>query len=220
VQYLYHKNSGVEYLKLKGDEHRYIFKVRRHQEGEVVTLRNLKDNNIYYYKVVSSNRKEADLILESKEELIVEAKRRLHIGWCMIEPKNIERTLPTLNEIGVSSITFIYCKRSQRVFRLDFRRLKKILLNSSQQCGRSKLMELNLIDSLEEFIEKYPYAKGLHFSDKKVTNPQNIEDIVVGCEGGFTDSELKLFTDIVGFDTALILKSQSAVSALASKILI
>ncbi len=219
MQYLYHKNSGSLNLTLKGDEHRYIFKVRREREGNIITLRNLEDNTIYYYKIVSITKKEANLILENSKELIVEAKKKLHIGWCIIEPKNIEKVLPTLNEIGVDSISFIYCKRSQKSFKIDLKRLNKILLNSSQQSGRSKLMRLEILDSLEEFKKLYPDAKILNFSKNRVDNTQ-IDSIVIGCEGGFTDSEIKLFNSVVGFNTPLILKSESSVVAVASKVLI
>jgi len=221
VQYLYHKDSANPTLQLKGDEHRYIFKVRRHRKGEVIPLRNLKDNNIYLYKIVYLDKKEAHLILEESKELIVKAKKRLHIGWCIIEPKNIEKVLPILNEIGVASISFIYCQRSQKSFKLDFRRLEKILLNSSQQCGRSEIMKLEVFDNLDKFLEIYPNAKALNFSENRLSNIKDIYSIVIGCEGGFSNNEMKLFdnSSIVGLDTPLILKSESAVCAIASNIL-
>ena len=221
MQYLYHKDSANPTLQLKGDEHRYIFKVRRHRKGEVIPLRNLKDNNIYLYKIVYLDKKEAHLILEESKELIVKAKKRLHIGWCIIEPKNIEKVLPTLNEIGVASISFIYCQRSQKSFKLDFRRLEKILLNSSQQCGRSEIMKLEVFDNLDKFLEIYPNAKALNFSENRLSNIKDIYSIVIGCEGGFSNNEMKLFdnSSIVGLDTPLILKSESAVCAIASNIL-
>ena len=221
MQYLYHKDSATPTLQLKGDEHRYIFKVRRHRKGEIIALRNLKDNNIYLYKIASLDKKEAILVLEESRELIVKAKKRLHIGWCIIEPKNIEKVLPTLNEMGVASISFIYCQRSQKSFKLDFRRLEKILLNSSQQCGRSEIMRLEVVDSLDKFLEIYPNAKALNFSENRLSDIGDIDSIVIGCEGGFSENEMTLFEDnsIFGLDTPLILKSESAVCAIASKIL-
>jgi hypothetical protein len=50
VQYLFHKEAGASSLILKGDEHRYIFKVRRHREGETIALRNLEDDSIRNFK--------------------------------------------------------------------------------------------------------------------------------------------------------------------------
>jgi len=221
MQYLHHKEAGESTLLLKGDEHRYIFKVRRHREGEVIALRNLEDDNLYSYEINSLDKKEASLFLKKSESLILRAKRKLHIGWCIIDPKSIERVLPTLNEIGVERISFIICGRSQKNFRVDIKRLARIILNSSQQCGRSEIMKLELIDSLEKFLEQNPNAIALNFSDRFLDGDSNIETIVVGCEGGFTEEEMALFeNNIIGLDSPLILKSESAVCAVASKILL
>jgi len=222
VQYLQHNEAGISSLILNGDNHRYIFKVRRHKEGELITLRNLQDNYIYFYRINYLDKKQAHLELEKSELLIVKAKKSLHIAWCIIDPKSIEKVLPTLNEMGLDKITFIYCKRSQKSFKIDFKRLNKILLNSSQQSGRSKLMKLETTNSLEDFLKKYPKTVMLNFSEHNINNNSNIETIVVGCEGGFTNEEISLFDseNIIGLDTPLILKSESAVCAVASKVLL
>ncbi len=222
MQYLFHPLASETTLELRGDEHRYLFKVRRHREGEEIALRNLKDNLIYLYTISSLDKKQALLTLNSSKVLEVKAKKSLHIAWCIIDPKSIEKILPTLNEIGVEKISFIYCKRSQKSFKLDFRRLEKILLNSSQQCGRSQLMKLDMIDSLEEFLKAYPQTVMLNFSENILTKQSSIDTIIIGCEGGFTDEEIELFEPqkIMGLDTSLILKSESAVCAVGAKLLL
>ena len=45
--YLYHKEAGQPQLTLVGDEHRYIFKVRRHKVEDVLYLRNLEDGLLH-----------------------------------------------------------------------------------------------------------------------------------------------------------------------------
>jgi 16S rRNA (uracil1498-N3)-methyltransferase len=222
VQYLYHEAAGSPQLTLQGEMHRYIFKVRRHKAEEQLFLRNLKDSLLYRYTIVSIDRRSAVLVLQESLELEIRASRPLHIGWCMIDPKSIEKVLPSLNEMGVEKITFIYCKRSQKSFKPDFKRWEKILLNSSQQSGRSVMMKLATADSLEAFLTQYPQSKMLHFSEANFVSSQTIETIVVGCEGGFHKTETALFSPehIVGFDTPLILKSESAVCAVASQVLL
>jgi len=222
VQYLHHNDAGSSSLLLKGDEHRYLFKVRRHREGEVIALRNLVDEKIYLYKITSLDKKEAHLLLENSKTLQVVAKKKLHIAWCVIDPKSVEKVLPTLNEMGVDSITFIYCDRSQKSFKPDFKRLEKILLNSSQQSGRSSLMQLSMDKELNSFLETHKDAVMLNFSKQTLNEGSNIGTFVVGCEGGFTANEVALFKseNIMGLDTPLILKSESAVCAIASKLLL
>lgn len=222
MQYLFHKQSSESNLTLTGDEHRYLFKVRRHKEGEEIALRNLKDEKIYIYKIISLTKKEAILQLQGVKELPIKADKSLHIAWCIIDPKSVEKMLPTLNEMGVEKITFIYCSRSQKSFKLDFKRLEKIILNSSQQCGRSSLMRLSIENSLEKFLELNPQTVMLNFSDIFVERESQIDTILIGCEGGFTQEEVSLFEQkkIMGLKTPLILKSESAVCAVGAKILI
>lgn len=222
MQYLQHSEAGASTLILQGDAHRYIFKVRRHREGEVIALRNLVDDSIYFYKITSLDKKEAHLLLEKSEILTIQAKRKLHIAWCVIDPKSVEKVLPSLNEMGIDSITFIYCERSQKSFKPDFKRLEKILLNSSQQSGRSSLMTLSLGTDLQSFLEEHSDAVMLNFSEHILHEKVDAQTFVVGCEGGFTSDEMALFDseNVVGLDTPLILKSESAVCAVASKILL
>ena len=222
MQYLYYKEASSPSLQMSGDEHKYIFKVRRSRVGDIIDLRNLVDDMLYSYRVIEIDKKSALLHLIAKRELVIKAKRSLHIGWCKIDPKSIEKILPTLNEIGVEKITIIDCQRSQHNFRIDFARLKKILLNSSQQCGRSSMMILEQSPSLDRFVENHPQSYMLNFSKNIIESHSHIDTIIVGAEGGFTDTETALVGSdrTIALDTPLILKSESAVAAIASKIVL
>jgi 16S rRNA (uracil1498-N3)-methyltransferase len=223
MQYLYHEKAAHSSIVLSGDAHRYIFKVRRHKLGDIIALRDIESEDVYLHKIVSIDKKEAYLELKERQTISIGAKKELHIGWCVVEAKNIEKVLPILNEAGVSKITFIQCRRSQQNFKLDLERLERILLSSSQQCGRSQMMKLSEMGSLKDFIIAYPQSFMLNFSQNNIeAYKENIDTIVVGCEGGFTGDECAFFDEqkVVGFDTPLILKSESAVCAVASKILL
>lgn len=220
--YLYHKEAGKVQLTLTGDEHRYIFKVRRHKAEDILHLRNLEDGLLHTYVISHLDKRSVILALQESKKLEIKAKQTLHIGWCVIDPKNIEKVLPSLNEMGVDKITFIYCKRSQKSFNPDFKRLEKILLNSSQQSGRSEMMKLEMADTMQDFLEKNPESKMLNFSENNLATNSTFDTIVIGCEGGFHEDEVALFKNenIVGFDTPLVLKSESAAGAVASKVLL
>ena len=217
--YLYNKKAGKPQLTLSGDDHRYIFKVRRHKVDDVLHLRNLDDGLLHTYSVSHIDKRSVILDLKESQTLEVKAKQSLHIGWCVIDPKSIEKVLPSLNEMGVEKITFIYCKRSQKSFKPDFKRLEKILLNSSQQSGRSEMMKLEMADTLEDFLKENPQSKMLNFSENNFISDSIFETIVIGCEGGFHEDEVALFSveSIIGFDTPLVLKSESAACAVSSQ---
>ena len=223
MQYLHHPDAGASGLTLEGDAHRYLFKVRRHRAGELVYLRTGYDDILYRYRITKLDKKTAYLVLEEQHILPIASKNILHIGWCQIDPKNIEKVLPMLNEMGVASITFFPCARSQQNFKADFSRMEKILLNSSQQCGRSQRMVLEMAESLETFLASNPEASLLHFS--KQTLPcamQTPLTIIIGAEGGMTENEVALFAPekIVGLGTPMILRSESAAVAVAGRVLL
>ena len=222
MQFLYHKDAGLEILEIDGESYKYLFRVRRFKVGDIIELRNLQDSKLYSYKITSINKKSAILNLIFGEEKKIKPSKNLTIGWCIIDPKTVEKSLPSLNEIGVFKIVFIKCAYSQANFKINIDRLKKIAINSSQQCGRSSLIEFEFAKSLEDFLSKYPDSYLLNFSQNYYSDTLDISSIVVGCEGGLSQDEIALFEDkkIVGLRGNLILKSETAVTAIASKILL
>ena len=97
MQYTYHKDSGSQKIEIEAEVHKYLFKVRRHDINENLYFRNLEDNNIYSYKVQNIDRRKTILFLENSEEKIIEPKKELHIGWCKVDPKSIEKVIASLN---------------------------------------------------------------------------------------------------------------------------
>ncbi len=221
--FLYSDEAGKERLKLRGEEHKYLAKVRRHKMGDTVSLRNPQDSKtLYRYTIEAISARDLILTLQSQEEEEVKPTRRLHLGWCMIDPKSIEKVLPSLNELGVGKISFIYCARSQKNFKPDFKRFNRILKASNQQCGRSDFMEFALFDTLKSFLATYPDVKVFDFCENVLRNESGFRDVLIGCEGGFSKEEKELLAskEVFRLDTPLVLRSESAACAVAAKILL
>jgi len=223
MQFTYHDECGCDSLIIKDDTYKYLIKARRHKIDDEIYFRNLKDNLIYLYKIVLIDRKSTTLQLVSSEEKIVENNKNLHLAWCMVDPKTVEKHLASLNELGVNKITFVYCEYSQKNFKMNFDKLEKILINSSSQCGRSSIIELDTCTSLDEFLNENKNAYFLDFSPINIESKKaHIETLVIGCEGGFSNDERGIFNknNIVGFNSSLILRSETAIISACSKIII
>ena len=224
MQFVYDENAGSGQLSIEGESFKHIFKARRHKSDKSLFFRNLKDENIYEYKTVSIDRKKALLALHGMQKKSIVPKNFLHIGWCVVDPKTIEKVLPLLNEMGVGKITFIYCDYSQKSFSPNIERLKKILINSSSQCGRSNIIELDTVEDMNSFLKMYPESFFLDFSQKYLNDidKKEIATVVIGCEGGFSENEREKFDreKVFGFDSDLILKSETALLGVASKVLL
>ena len=84
------------------------------------------------------------------------------------------------------------------------------------------MMKLEVAENLEQFLASYPQSKMLNFSKTNFIGNSVIDTIVIGCEGGFHEEEVALFDEenLIGFDTPLVLKSESAACAVSAKLLL
>jgi 16S rRNA (uracil1498-N3)-methyltransferase len=222
MQFVYVKEAGVSKLNLCAKEFAHIFKVRRVKSQSSLMLRNLQDDKIYTYKIQEIGKKEAFLELENVQLLEIKPEKFLHLGWSIIDPKSVEKSIAMLNEIGVSKITFLYADYSQKHFKIDTQRLERILINSCEQCGRSNLIQLNFLKNVDEFVELYPDCAVIDFSNSLLHSGCEENIFLIGPEGGFSQREKKLFQkcQVYGLSTKMILRSESATIGVSSKMLL
>ncbi|MDQ7060300.1 MAG: RsmE family RNA methyltransferase [Sulfurimonas sp.] len=177
---------------------------------------------MFEYEIIDIQNRNMELKRISSTHQVVASQKELHIGWCLIDAKSIEKILPSLSEIGVSKISFISCERSQKNFKLDTKRFNRILEASMQQCGRSTYIEFDTYKDIRAFIKEFPQTKVFDFTDKTLDEYTDIKTVLIGCEGGFSQNERALLKeqDIFRLNTPMILRSESAVMAVASKVLL
>ncbi|MDX4027136.1 16S rRNA (uracil(1498)-N(3))-methyltransferase [Aliarcobacter skirrowii] len=223
MQFVYDKFSKNEILEIVDENYNYIIKARRHKIDDEIYFRNLEDDFIYLYKIVEINKKSATLTLVNSEKKVIENSRKLHLVWCVVDPKTVEKSISSLNEIGVDKITFVYSDFSQKNFKINIEKLNKILINSSSQCGRSSIIKLEISKTLDSFLTQNPKSYILDFSNNFIDDKKDeIDTLVIGCEGGFSKREKGNFNKdfVVGFNSNLILRSETAIVSATSKILL
>lgn len=222
MKFLLHDGVGADELSVSGDDYKYLIKVRRHKAGDLIAFRSRERlSEEYRYRLERTDGRNAYFSLQTHRNAVCEREHRLHIGWCLVDPKTIEKTLPMLSELGVSKITFIHCRRSQQNFRLDFERYRRIMESSIMQCGRTSLIELSESPNVSTFLKEHSDAVVLDFGGETLTSDEPIETVVIGCEGGFDEGERKGFADhrIRLFPSPMILRSETAAVAIASYLL-
>lgn len=217
MQFLYHAEAGKESLKLKGEEFTHL-KARRVKENDELALRNLEDDFIYHYKISNLQRNSCVLDFLNKT-LKPSPKSALNLALAVIDVKILEKTLPFLNELGVANLHLVFTEFSQRNFKLDFKRLDKIIISSCEQCGRSHKMQIQNYKNVQEFNQVFPNAILIDFEGEYKEFDKN-KVYFIGPEGGFSQKEKQLFKEKIRLKSPNILKSQSAIIAVASKILL
>lgn len=223
MQFIYDKNAKNELLKIEDENYNYIVKARRHKLDDILDFRNLEDDFLYSYKISQIDKKSLFLNLLKKEEKIIKNSKKIHLAWCVVDPKTIYENISSLNELGVDKITFVYSDFSQKNFKINFEKLEKILINSSSQCGRSSIIKLDIYKNIDTFIKDNPDTYFLDFSQTSIDSKVlDIKTLMIGTEGGFSKRERELFNKnfVVGFSSNLILKSQTAIISATSKIIL
>jgi 16S rRNA (uracil1498-N3)-methyltransferase len=221
--YIFDDDAGKETLHVRGDLYKYLVKVRRHVEGDEISFRSREDvKTLHKYRVIHVEPRSLELSLISSNIEEVKSRKTLHVAWCVIDSKSIEKILPSLCEIGVQRISFVTCDRSQKNFKIDLKRFERIIEASMQQSGRSSFLEFDMYKNIKDFIEEFPETKVFDFCDNILSDSSDFESVLIGCEGGFSPNEKALLSSLEVFrlDTPMILRSQSAVMAVASRILL
>jgi len=219
----YDERSGAQTLKIEGDTFRHLFLSRRSKEDEVFLFRNLIDGVLYEYRVQAIGKKDAILTLNGQCSDADTDFVGCEIAWCVVDPKTIEKTLPMLNEVGVSKIYFIYSDRSQKNFKIDTDRLNRILISSCCQCGRTALMKTVTYKNLDEFCDMNIPFFAFDFGGEGIGSVRN-GTFLIGPEGGFSERERELIKKraqkILSFGAPNVLKSETAAVAAATLALI
>lgn len=222
MQFIFGSFAGKKSISISTKEYGHIFKVRRVKLGDRLCFRNLDDDFLYTYQIEEISKKEASLKLIASENKAVLPHKELHIAWCIVDPKIIEKYLAMLNEMGVTSLGLIYADFSQKNYKIDRERIQRILLNSSQQCGRSNLLHVEYFNSIHEYITAYPDTAVIDFCDKYLECGTEHKRFLVGPEGGFSKNERDLLAknESYGLKPFSILRSESAVLGVCAKLIL
>lgn len=219
MQFIFHPQAGNNTIELQGEQYIHLYKSRRTKQFQTLNIRNLADDYLYTYNQGLVTRSNAILHLEKMIFLPNKPRQNTHIILSVIHSKSIQKMLPFLNELGVDQLSLFYADFSQQNEKMDDKKMQAILINSSQQCGRSNILKIHYLKNLQEVLELYPQINVFDFGGKAI--PSKISHpILVGPEGGFSTKEKEILKSFPLYSTQenIILKSESACIFIASKL--
>jgi 16S rRNA (uracil1498-N3)-methyltransferase len=106
-------------------------------------------------------------------------------------------------ELGVRHFVPLLCDRTEKTG-FDEDRAKKIVIEATEQCGRSDIPRIRepitpekAIEELQEKAELYIAEQGSPIEVRNIKNETGKDSIgvLIGPEGGWTEEEKQLFTD-------------------------
>ena len=179
--------------------HQWNRVLRFRANQEVVLFDGQKTDRLY--KIDEITDKEAHLVLVT--ELIPKTpKKDIYLLWSLLKKDKNDWVLQKCTELGVSHFIPILADRSEKTgFKLD--RAKKIVIEASEQCGRSDIPNVRepilISTALEELgdridlcvAEKNAEQSSQLTADSK--QPKDAVGIFVGPDGCWSDSEKQLF---------------------------
>ena len=195
--------------------------VFRYGEGSEVIL---FDGSGFEYKVSLEKleNKEAEVNIISKKEGIV-SKNKITLYQSIIKKDKMEWVAEKATELGVSKIVPIVSERSEKKD-LNLDRIRKIVIEASEQCGRADVPEVEQIMNFESGIMNYVGqgiafdSSGSVFHNSYFINHNSLS-FFVGPEGGWSESEIELFKSnnvkIFSLGSLTLRAETAAITALA-----
>ena len=188
-----------ENINLETEQSHYLKNVMRCKINEKILV---FDNNSgeYTAEIVSIHKRSIDI------EILEKTKPRCIPGdvWLIFCPLKKTRTdflIEKSTEMGLRKFLPTFSNKTQTKT-LSLNRSRKNIVEAVEQCGGTFIPEILPISSLAEVIEELPEDRLLIFCDESLES-RNINEcllldrpekvaILVGPEGGFSDSERKL----------------------------
>ena len=206
---------------LSTEQSHYIKNVMRLKPGDTIALFNSK-NGEWSAKIVNHNKEST----EFKVEKLIKSKKLENDLWLAFSPikKNpLDMMIQKTTELGVQKFIPILSERTI-VKEINTERLKKIVVEASEQSNRISVPKIENLKPLKDFLYEFPNNGFLIFCDincnksdlKNILAKKNQGPIciLVGPEGDFSENERKQISNFEGVKSIKIndniLRSETA----------
>lgn len=185
---------------LTAEETKHLRDVLRLREGaEIAVFDGI--GNEYLCSVESISKYETKLSIIGAIPSQFESFFDLTLAAALMKGEKFDLVVQKACELGVQKIIPLQTRRSDVRLKGDadsakrVERWRRIALESSKQCGRTRLPEIGNVMSFEQF-SKTTDGVNLLFSERNGTSLSAVEPVqsmtaVIGPEGGWDDSELE-----------------------------
>ncbi|MDG1334185.1 MAG: 16S rRNA (uracil(1498)-N(3))-methyltransferase [Crocinitomicaceae bacterium] len=190
-----HIELGAETHQLSEEESKHIVRVLRMNEGDQLAIVNGKGGYFETEISMAHPKRCAVSILKSEQSEPLEHELHIALGPTKLMDR-IEWFVEKATEIGITEISFISGKNSERV-KMKPERIQKKAISAMKQSKRRFLPKINSLVSVSEFIKEHPNGLIAHCEEgEKSTILDSFQvincPILIGPEGDFTSDEISL----------------------------
>ncbi|MDV6032891.1 MAG: 16S rRNA (uracil(1498)-N(3))-methyltransferase [Phycisphaera sp. RhM] len=214
-------------VPLSDEEASHAARVMRAKVGDVITLFDGCGHESES-TIVSIDKRKCAVEAAAAVAIDREPKCRTHLGIALPKPERCKEMIERLTELGVHRVTPLVCQRTQRPPTDSLlTKLRRIVIESSKQCERNVLMQIDAPTSMEAFLaEPHTGVRWIAHPDGRPIQSLAAEidaatsaTVLVGPEGGFSDEEVRSAIES-GYDQvglgARIYRVETAASVMAT----
>ena len=198
--------------QLNKSQSHYIKNVMRLKPGENISIFNSHgewNSKIESYEKGNTQIRVLDKVRgqerHRKELLYKENEKKIWLAFSPIKQNPLNFMIQKTTELGVQKFIPLVCERSI-VKNINIARIKKIIIESSEQSNRLSIPEIKKIESLKNFIKVFPKNGCIIFCDIN-SDKKNLKEILtkkiegpicilVGPEGDFSENERQLIISL------------------------
>ncbi len=187
---------------LTSEQTHYVKDVMRLKMGDKISIFNTLGE---WDAIIESYEKNGTKIKIMEKTRNKDNEKNIWLGFSPIKQSPMNFVIQKGTELGVQKFIPILSERTI-VRKINIERLKKIILEASEQSNRISVPEINKLESLENFLSTFPKNGFLIFGDIN-SNQKNLKKILekkidgpicvlIGPEGDFSEKEKKSILEL------------------------
>lgn len=186
-------------ITLSLEETRHLRDVLRLRAGEKIAVFDGEGKEFLCEIEVVEKKQTILKIIEETLPKSPESKLNLTLVIALLKGEKFDLVIQKAVELGVNKLIPIITKRTDVKLKEADKKLErwqKIILESSKQCGRAKLMQVEIPTTFEKLIQ-IQITNPILFSERSGESFAEIKEsqemtAIIGSEGGWEDSEIEL----------------------------
>jgi len=196
--------------KIQSDLSSHLSKEQTHYLKDVMRLKIGDKLSIFntlgeWKAVVESYEKKGAKIKIIEKVRDKDNEKNIWLAFSPIKQNSLNFVIQKGTELGVQKFIPILSERTV-VREINAERIKKIIIESSEQSNRISIPEINKLESLKNFLSQFPKNGCLFFCDIN-SNQNNLKNILekkfdgpicilIGPEGDFSENERRMIIDL------------------------